>query len=86
MQKTKLYRYAGVGGTIDSPILLDATHEVRLRISADEGMVLTDGEATVSVIDIPADELERWTEIPEPVEAEAPLEGDEPAEEAGEGV
>lgn len=66
MQKTDLYRYHGEGGVVDTLVLLPAPYELRKRIAADEGMLLTDGETTAKVIDIPVEDIERWTEIPEP--------------------
>ena len=66
MQKSNLYRYPGEGGVIDSLILLEAPHELRFRLTADKGMTLTNGEITVDVIDVDADELELWSEIPAP--------------------
>lgn len=66
MKVTNLYRYHGDGGTVDTPVLLPMEHEVRQRLEADAGMVLTDGEIMVSVIDIPADEVAGWAEIPAP--------------------
>lgn len=66
MKITNLYRYHGDGGTVDTPVLLPMEYELRKRLEADDGMVLTDGELTATVIDIPADEIIRWTEIPAP--------------------
>lgn len=66
MQKINLYRYTGVGGVIDTAILLDAPYELRYRILADEGMALTNGEVVVDVRDVDEDELELWAEIPKP--------------------
>ena len=65
MRKENLYRYTGIGGTIDSTILLDAPHELRYRIYPDEGMLLTNGDIVVDVQDVSADEIDLWTEIPQ---------------------
>lgn len=65
MKKTNLYRYHGEDGTVDTPILLPMDHELRLRIEADEGMLLTNGEITTTIYDIPAGDIDAWMEIPE---------------------
>lgn len=66
MKVTKLYRYRGENGVVDTTVLLPMAHEDRFRLDADEGMALTDGETVHSVIDIPAADLEMWSEIEAP--------------------
>ena len=70
MQVINLYRYRGEGGVIDTPILLDAPHELRFRIKAGEGMAITNGEIIADVYDIDASDLEKWVEVPKPAEKE----------------
>lgn len=84
MKITKLYRYHGEGGTVDTTVLLPMEHEDMLRIEADEGKYLVKGKDTETVFfdkvrDIPVDDLGNWEEIDgTPVEFEAP---ETPAEE-----
>lgn len=65
----KMYRYRGEGGTVDTTVLLPLEHEDRLRISPDSGKIITNGEVVVDdVYDIPAADLDKWSEIDAPVE------------------
>lgn len=66
MTKKKLYRYLGRNGILTTYVLLDGVeHILRYRLTADEGMVLTNGEKTVHTIEIDADDISEWAEIPE---------------------
>ena len=58
-----LYRYHGENGAIDTLIKLPMEFDAMLRIEAEPGMVLTDGEDTATVRDIPTAELDNWYEI-----------------------
>ena len=58
-----LYRYRGEGGTVDTTVLLPIEHEDMYRLCADDGKILTDGEKTASVIDIPASDIDKWAEV-----------------------
>lgn len=70
MKITNLYRYHGEGGTVDTLVLLPMEHEDMYRLEAEEGKMLTNGEITETVIDIPKADLERWSEIDAPIESE----------------
>lgn len=64
MQKIVLYHYLGTNGTITSPIHLEDTYYVRkLRLIADKGMILTNGEVFKHTVLIPEADVEKWTEI-----------------------
>lgn len=66
MTKKKLYRYLGRNGILTTYVLLDGIeHILRYRLTADEGMVLTNGEKKVHTIEIDADDINEWVEIPE---------------------
>ena len=55
MRITDIYRYHGEGGAaVDTPVLLPLPYELRKRLESDAGMLVTDGETTATVIDIPA--------------------------------
>ena len=62
MTKTPLFKYTGNNGVIITPIDLGIEHENMLRLSADIGHVLTDGEAEVCVVDVLPEDEDRWTE------------------------
>lgn len=64
------YRYVGENGTVDTTVLLPMEHEERRRLIADEGMALTDGENIATVIDIPITDVDKWSEIVEPIVTE----------------
>ena len=64
MKKTVLYRYLGTNGVIESPVHLEDIYYVRLlKLRADIGKMLTNGEVKVKSVTIPEEELELWTEI-----------------------
>ena len=64
MQKTVLYHYFGTNGTITSPIHLEDTYYVRkIRLIADKGMILTNGEIFRQTVLIPEADVDKWTEI-----------------------
>jgi hypothetical protein len=66
MTKNKIYRYLGRNGIITTPILLEgATHIIMYRLIADEGMILSNGQMKTRQMDVFADELENWFEIPD---------------------
>lgn len=67
MTKQVFYRYLGTNGVIESPIHLEDIYYVRIiRLMADKNMVLTNGKKTVSIISVPEDEVDLWTEVPAP--------------------
>lgn len=64
MIKEKIYTYLGVNGTIVSPVFLEGVYSVRkLRLTADKGKMLTNGEKVVPYVIIPETDLVNWTEI-----------------------
>lgn len=64
MKKMVLYRYLGTNGTIESPVHLEDIYYVRLlKLTADVGKTLTDGEKTLRTVTIPEEELPKWKEI-----------------------
>ena len=63
MIQINLYRYRGENGTIVSPVQLPMEYTEMRRLVADAGMVLTNGEIEVSVIDVDLNEIELWSEI-----------------------
>lgn len=64
MKKSKLYRYLGRNGILDTRILLDGINHIdMLLIQADPGFVLTDGEVTRYSVTIEASELKNWKEV-----------------------
>ena len=64
MIKTKIYRYLGRNGILNTYILLDGiNHILRYRLEADKGKILTNGEKRVYSIEINAEDLENWIEI-----------------------
>ena len=76
MQKVNLYRYEEQDGSVTiTPTQRKKTDKpYKLRLVADEGMVLTNGEVQTYVIDIDFSEEENWreeTDNPiEPIEEE----------------
>ena len=64
MTKEKIYTYLGVNGTITSPVYLEGIYSVKkIRLIADEGKILSDGDKRISSITVQEDEVSNWTEI-----------------------
>jgi hypothetical protein len=64
MKKEIIYKYLGTNGIIESPVHLEDIYYIRLvRLVADKGHMLTDGERIVSSVRVPEDEVSLWTEI-----------------------
>lgn len=64
MQTIKLYRYNRPdGGVTISPAKPDCEYTEMVRLVADEGFVLTDGETFTTCVD--TDEPSAWTEVPD---------------------
>ncbi len=59
MKKTTSYRYLGVNGVIDSPILLEGIYSIKtIILTADEGCSLTtDGKTFVKMVRVPESEV-----------------------------
>lgn len=65
MKKVKAYKYLGRNGILVTRILIeDAKNIPMMELTADKGMVLTDGQIKVSAITVEAEEVQNWTEIP----------------------
>lgn len=65
MQKVKLYKYEEANGmvTITPDRRNDTDLPSRMRLIADENMLLTNGIKELGVIDVALDEVIQWTEI-----------------------
>ena len=67
MQEIPLYRYSRPdGGTTVSTIKPDSEYSELVRLVADDGMALTDGNSVTICVD--TENAEAWTEIPNPGE------------------
>lgn len=67
MEIRTLYRYERENGKVTvSPNKPDTEYTECLRLIADEGKILTNGETETSCID--EDTADGWTEIDEPIE------------------
>lgn len=64
MKKEILYHYLGTNGTITSHVHLEDIYYVRkLKLTADEGKVLTNGESKHFSVIIPEEDLDKWEEV-----------------------
>jgi hypothetical protein len=65
MQKVNLYRYEDENGvvTITPTPRTETDTPSRLRLVADEGMILTDGNTETPVVDILPEQADNWHEI-----------------------
>lgn len=65
MERIPMYRYLGTNGTITSPVHLEDIYYVNMvRLIAAPKHTLTDGKVTVDTVTIPAEEEDKWAEIP----------------------
>ena len=67
MQIVNLYRYEHESGvvTITPTPKAETDTPSRLRLIADEGMILTDGNTKTPVVDIMPDDADNWHEVTE---------------------
>lgn len=66
MTKQVFYKYLGTNGVIESPVHLEDIYYIKLvRLIADKGKILTNGERKVYDIKVPEEEVENWREIKE---------------------
>lgn len=65
MKQRISYRYLGVNGVIDSPVLLEGIYSVKtITLIADEGHKLTkDGVNFVDSVKVPESEVSEWREV-----------------------
>ena len=64
MTKEVFYLYIGTNGTILSPVHLEDTYYIRkIKLSADKGKVLVNGNKRVPSILIPEDQVSEWQEV-----------------------
>ena len=72
MQKINLYRYEISGVVKITPNAKNTNDEPsRMRLTADENCILTDGTTKTPAVDVMLDEVDLWTEIEIPTENEA---------------
>ena len=62
MQKVPLYKYKGTNGELITIINLEIEHEPMVRLVADAGSYLTNGEIKTGAIDVKEEEISLWTE------------------------
>jgi hypothetical protein len=68
MRKEKYYKYIGSNGTITSGVyLLNVPHIPYVKLTAENGYVLTNGKVQLYTVTIPEDEMHLWTEKKERV-------------------
>lgn len=64
MKRTDVYRYLGTNGVIETPIKIEGAVGVKLiRLSADQGYVLYNGQIKQFQTAVTEDEVENWREI-----------------------
>jgi hypothetical protein len=69
MKETILYKYRREdGGTTVSPVKPDSDYETMLRIEADDGYILTDGQSMTFCADV--ESADGWSEVEAPEEEE----------------
>lgn len=64
MIKIPLYKYKGKNGELITVIELDIEHEPMVRLVADAGSYLTNGDIKTGAIDITENEIDLWSEKP----------------------
>lgn len=78
MQIVNLYRYEDESGvvTITPTPKTETDTPSRLRLIADEGMILTDGNTKTPVVDITLDSADNWHEVTEEEKEQAEILGE----------
>lgn len=64
MIKIPIYKYKGKNGELITVIELDIEHEPMVRLVADAGSYLTNGDIKTGAIDITENEIDLWSEKP----------------------
>lgn len=65
MKKETFYYYVGTNGTILSPVHLEGIHYVeKIKLSAEDGMILSNGLINMSEVTVFNDEISEWKEVP----------------------
>ena len=59
-----IYKYKGKNGELITVIELDIEHEPMVRLVADAGSYLTNGDIKTGAIDITENEIDLWSEKP----------------------
>lgn len=68
MTKIKKYKYLGRNGILVTRILIDGVNNIpMMTLTADKGMILTNGEMTTYSITVEEDEVNLWREIPDKI-------------------
>lgn len=63
MLKDTQYKYLGTNGVIISPVHLEDIYYIKqIKLIADDGKYLTNGEKKVKTILVPEEEVELWHE------------------------
>lgn len=63
MIQNNVYRYVGENGILFSPVLLEGIpHTLYVKLSAEKGKILTDGERKVNVVTVKPKEVYKWQE------------------------
>ena len=64
MTKENIYTYLGTNGTITSPVYLEGIYSVKhIRLTADAGKWLTNGERLCESAVVNTEDLDKWYEI-----------------------
>lgn len=65
MNQNIIYTYLGDNGTISTGVYLPGINSVvKYQLSAEEGMILTNGKTFAKMIIVPEREVSNWREIP----------------------
>lgn len=68
MTKIKKYKYLGRNGILVTRILIDGVNNIpMMTLTADKGMILTNGEMITYSITVEKDEVNLWREIPDKI-------------------
>ena len=66
MTKTKKYKYLGLNGILITQILLEDIKNYPLfELSAEPGMILTNGDIVTYSVTVSPEEVDLWREIPD---------------------
>lgn len=64
MKKRKMYRYLGRNGILTTRVLIEGANYIPLiELTADEHMILTNGERKAHSVVVEESDIDLWTEI-----------------------